>query len=368
MTQKRDYYEVLGVGRNAATEDIKASYRKMAKQYHPDANPNDKKASEEKFKEISEAYAVLSDPEKRARYDQFGHSGGNAGFDQGFDFTGVDFGDIFGDLFEGVFGTSNRRREGSRRRKGTDLQYNLEITLKEAAFGCEKVIKFSRNEGCSSCNGSGAKPGTTKHTCNTCGGSGQVRMTQGFFSVARTCDRCRGEGSVIDTPCASCRGTGRVMKAQSITVKIPAGVETGSRIRINGEGEPGSYQESNGDLYVALIVREDETFKREGNNIFCDVSISFVMAALGGEVDVPSLSGEKIKLKIPIGTQSHVVFRIKGKGIASLHGYGFGEQYVRVMVVVPTNLSTEQKKLLRDFDDMSGKGKGFTGKVKDMFK
>jgi molecular chaperone DnaJ len=366
LAQKRDYYEVLGVNRNAGADDIKSSYRKLAKQYHPDANPNDKKASEEKFKEISEAYAVLSDPEKRARYDQFGHS--VHGSEQGFDFSGVDFGDIFGDLFEGVFGTSNRRREGSRKRKGTDLQYNLEINLKEAAFGCEKVIKFSRNEGCSACNGSGAKPGTSKHTCNACGGSGQVRMTQGFFSVARTCDRCRGEGSVIDTPCVSCRGTGKVMKAQSITVKIPSGVDTGSRIRINGEGEPGSYQGSHGDLYVVLIVREDETFKREGNNVFCDVSISFVMAALGGEVDVPSLSGEKIKLKIPAGTQSHVIFRIKGKGIASLHGYGFGDQFVRTMVSVPTNLGSEQKKLLRDFDDLSGKDKGFMGKVKDVFR
>ncbi len=355
------------MSRNAGAEDIKAAYRKLAKQHHPDANPNDKKTAEEKFKEISEAYAVLSDPEKRARYDQFGHTGGY-GSEAGFDFSGVDFGDIFGDLFEGVFGTSNRRREGSRRKKGTDLQYNLEINLKEAAFGCEKVIKFSRNEGCSACNGSGAKPGTSRHTCNSCGGSGQVRMTQGFFSVARTCDRCHGEGSIVDTPCVSCRGTGRVVKAQSITVKIPAGVDTGSRIRINGEGEPGSYQGSPGDLYVVLIIREDETFKREGNNIFCDVSISFVMAALGGEIDVPSLSGEKIRLKIPAGTQSHVVFRIKGKGIASLHGYGFGDQYVRTMVTVPTNLNAEQKRLLRDFDDLSGKDKGFMGKVKDVFK
>ncbi|MFH1098280.1 MAG: molecular chaperone DnaJ [Candidatus Desantisbacteria bacterium] len=365
--QKQDYYEVLGVGRNAQAEEIKSAYRKLAKQYHPDANPSGKKVAEEKFKEISEAYAVLSDSEKRARYDQFGHAN-TGGSEQGFDFSGVDFGDIFGDLFEGVFGTSNRRREGPKSRRGADLQYNLEINLKEAAFGCEKVIKFSRNEGCSACNGSGAKPGTTKRTCQSCGGSGQVRVTQGFFSVARTCDRCRGQGTIIDTPCVTCRGTGRIMKAQSITVKIPAGVDTGSRIRISGGGEIGSIQGTPGDLYVVIIVQENETFKRNENNIFCDVSISFVMAALGGEVDVPSLSGEKIKLKIPVGTQSHSTFRIKGRGIVSLHGYGSGDQFVRAIVVVPTSLSVEQKKLLRDFDDLNGRDKGFMGKVKDVFK
>ncbi|MGI9950819.1 molecular chaperone DnaJ [Moorellaceae bacterium AZ2] len=376
---KRDYYEVLGVDRGASQEEIKKAYRRLARQYHPDLNPGNKEA-EEKFKEIQEAYDILSDPEKRARYDQFGHAGveGGAGAGPGFggfDFKGADFGG-FGDLFDMFFGdafTGGRRRRGPER--GADVRLDLEISFEEAAFGAEKEVGVPRLERCPDCGGSGAAPGTHPVTCQACGGTGQVRITQrtplGYYQTIRTCHQCQGTGTIIPNPCKTCRGRGQVQRTRKIKIKIPPGVDTGARLRLAGEGEVGERGGPPGDLYVYINVRPHKIFRREGFDIFCEVPISMVQAALGDEIEVPTLEG-KARLSIPEGTQSGTAFRLKGKGIPRLNGAGRGDQHVVVRVVIPKNLTEQQKELLREFARLHGwepseKEKGFFRKVKDAF-
>ncbi|MGE0823159.1 MAG: molecular chaperone DnaJ [Candidatus Binatia bacterium] len=372
MASKADYYQLLGVNREATEDELKKAYRKAALRYHPDRNPGDK-AAEEKFKELSEAYQILSDPEKRARYDRFGHAAfeqgaGPGGFSGGFDFTGS-FEDIFGDIFGDVFGGG---RGGRRRaRRGEDLSYSMEISFEESAFGTEKTISIPRTVACGTCEGKGNKPGTTAKTCGVCRGSGQVRFQQGFFTVARTCNQCGGQGSVITDPCQTCNGTGAVRKTSTLQVKIPAGVDTGARLKLRGEGEVALGGGPPGDLYILLHVREHPLFKRQDNTVICDIPISFPQAALGTEIEVPTLEG-KIKLKIPAGTQSGNVFRLKGKGIADLRNGGRGDQLVRVMIETPKKLSPRQRELLEEFARLDGAdvhpmSKGFFEKVKELF-
>ncbi|MEW6608116.1 MAG: molecular chaperone DnaJ [bacterium] len=379
LTKKRDYYEVLEVNKNASVDEIKNAYRRLAKKYHPDVNPDNKKEAEEKFKEIAEAYEVLSDPQKRTQYDQFGHEGMKNIFgDRGFtwsDFTHFsDIEDILSSFFGGGFGDffgTGRTARTKRVYRGADLRYDLEITLKEAAFGCERKITIDRNEVCPICDGTGGKPGVGKKECPACKGAGQVRYTQGFFSIAKTCDKCYGEGMIITTPCERCQGRAKISRTRTISVKIPAGVDTGSQIRLRGEGEGGGHGGESGDLYVVIFVKEDKTFIREDNNIICELPISFSQAALGTEINVPTIDGERIKMKIPPGTQTHKIFRLKGKGIHSLHGYGRGDQFVRVIVVTPTQLTEKQKQLFEELGRISGSeiktDKGFFDKFKDAF-
>jgi molecular chaperone DnaJ len=372
---KRDYYEVLGVNRDASENEIKKAYRKLAMKYHPDRNAGDKKA-EEKFKEVNEAYEILSDKDKRTRYDQFGHAGvddsaGGFGRASGFGFDDI-FSDIF-DMFSGGGFSSGRNRKGPQ--KGNDLKYEIEIEFEEAAFGVEKEIKVSRQEECSDCHGTGAKPGTTKKTCSNCNGTGEVRYAQktplGQFVNVRTCDVCHGEGTIIEEPCSSCKGTGYTLKDKKIQIKIPAGVDTGSVIPLRGEGEPGLRGGPRGDLYVVIQVKPHPIFKRDGNDVICEIPITFVQATLGDELIVPTLDG-KIKYKIPEGTQSATVFRIKGKGIPRIRGYGRGDLYIQVIVEIPKKLNEKQKEMLRKFADIMGEDtheqrKGFFDKVKNVF-
>jgi molecular chaperone DnaJ len=367
--EKRDYYEVLGVHRNASETEIKKAYRKLAIQHHPDKNQGDKQ-SEEQFKEVSEAYEVLSDPQKRVQYDQFGHAGlsGGAGA-SGFGFGGgTPFGDIFEDIFGDLFGGRQQRRGGKR---GDDLLYNLEISFEEAAFGVESKIEVPYNKRCGTCSGSGAKPGTEPKVCPTCRGAGQVRFQQGYFSVSRTCSHCNGEGRIIDSPCSTCRGTGIARDTKSMSVKVPAGVETGNRLKLSGEGGEGTKGGSNGDLYVSISVRQHSVFSRENNDVICEIPISFVQAALGTEISVPTLDG-KLNLKIPEGTQSGKVFRLRDKGIPVLQGYGRGDQLVVLKVETPVNLKKRQRELLEEFAEISGEEihpmkKNFIDKVVDLF-
>lgn len=371
---KRDYYEVLGVARNASADEIKKAYRKLARQYHPDANPDDPDA-EAKFKEISEAYVVLSDPEKRANYDRFGHAGVDGQGFGGFGGFG-DFGGL-GDIFEMFFGGGTRRRTGPER--GPDIRTDLEITLKEAAFGLERDIKIPRVETCSTCGGTGAAAGTRPRTCPACDGTGQVQFAQstpfGRIVQSRTCDRCRGTGQVIEKPCPTCHGAGQVRKSRSIKVKVPPGVDNGTRLRLAGEGEAGLRGGPPGDLYVYIHVKPHRFFKREGDDLICEVPISFAQAALGDELEVPTLEGST-RLRIPEGTQTGTVFRIKGKGIPHVNGYGRGDQHVRVKVVTPSKLSERQKELLKEFARLGGEqlqSPGYTGeksffeKMRDAF-
>lgn len=367
---KRDYYEILEVNKNASETEIKKAYRRLAIQFHPDKNPGDKEA-EEKFKELSEAYAVLSDAEKRATYDRFGHAGLNnsGGFGGGFSGAGFDFSDVFGDIFGDIFGGGRQQR--GRGRRGDDLQYNLEISFEEAAFGVEKSIDIPYNKACTTCKGSGAKPGTDAKTCPTCRGAGQVRFQQGFFSVSRPCNQCNGEGKVIESPCSDCRGTGNVRDRKTLSVKVPPGVETGNRLKVSGEGGQGAKGGNNGDLYVALSVKPHPIFVREGNDVICEIPVSFTQAALGTEVEVPTLDG-KVSVKIPEGTQSGKIFRLKGKGVPVLQGYGRGDQHVVVKVETPTNLSKRQRELLEEFACVSGEEcqpqrQSFLDKVMGMF-
>jgi len=371
--QKRDYYEVLGVSRGSNDDDLKKAYRRLAIQFHPDRNPGDKH-SEERFKEVNEAYQVLSDPERRAQYDRYGHAafqGAQGGGFSGFDFT-QGFEEVFSDIFGDFFGTG-RGRSRSRTRRGDDLRYDLEVEFEEAATGAEKVIKFQRLAACDECNGSRARGGVSGvRTCPNCRGTGQVRTQQGFFSISTTCGQCRGEGTIIADPCPKCQGQGRLRKAQSISVRIPPGVDNGSRLKLRGEGEAGFSGGPPGDLYVVIHVREHALFARQDNDVVIEVPVSFPQAALGGEIEVPTLEG-KVKLKIPAGTQSGKIFRLKGKGIVDLHGYGRGDQLVKIAVETPRRLSARQRELLEEFAKVSGEdinhpmAKGFVDKLKEMF-
>jgi molecular chaperone DnaJ len=368
---KRDYYEVLGVARTAGEQEIKSSYRKLAMQYHPDRNPGNPEA-EEKFKECSEAYSVLIDAEKRARYDQFGHAAtGNGGFG-GFDpSTFTDFSDVFSDLFNGVFGVDVGGGRRSRAQKGSDARADVTLTFEEAAFGKKNEIRVRRYESCDSCRGSGAAPGKGPVTCTTCGGRGQVRYQQGFFSVARTCPACNGAGQVIADPCSKCKGEGRIMRERSIEVNVPPGVEDGTRIRYQEQGDAGFNSGPAGDLYVVLHVKPHSFFEREGKDLFCSVPVSFSQAALGAEITIPTLEGE-YKLKIAEGTQSGTVLRVRGKGVASLKGGGKGDLHVQVRVQTPTRLNKRQRELLAELAGTSSfenkpEPRGLFEKVKDIF-
>ncbi len=365
MATKRDYYEVLGLQRGAGGDEIKKAYRKVALKYHPDRNQGDAEA-EERFKEASEAYQVLSDEEKRAQYDRFGH----AAFEQGggFDFNAAGFEDVFGDIFGDFFGGRRGRRGPSR---GDDLRYDLEIEFEEAIFGVEKTVRIPRLAGCETCGGEGTRDGASRETCLACAGAGQVRYQQGLFSVAKTCGECQGAGTVIRDPCPDCGGAGAVHKRQSLSVKIPAGVDHGSRLKLRGEGEVGRHNGPAGDLYVVIYVREHPIYRREGLDVVCDVPIGMTQAALGTEIEVPTPHGV-VKMKIPSGTQSGKIFRLKGKGAPDLRGYGTGDMLARVAVEIPRKLTKKQTQLLEEFASLSGEdvhpqSKGFLDKVKEMF-
>jgi len=350
---KRDLYEILGVGKNASEDELKKAYRRLAMKYHPDRNPDDKDA-EVKFKEAKEAYEILSDAQKRAAYDQFGHAGVDPSAGGGFGGGGfggnAGFSDIFGDVFGDIFGGGQARgRGGQRVYRGADLQYNLAISLEEAVAGSTQKIRVPTSVECDICHGSGAKPGTSKKTCPTCRGQGVVRIQQGFFSVQQTCPHCHGTGEIIETPCGKCHGTGRVEEQKTLSVKIPAGVDTGDRIRLAGEGGPGENGGPPGDLYVLIEVKPHPIFKRQGADLHCEMPVSFVTAALGGEIEVPTLGG-RVTLKIPAGTQSGKIFRLRGKGVVPVRGGAAGDLMCQVHVETPVNLTSEQKNILREFE------------------
>ncbi len=369
---KRDYYEVLGISQDASEEEIKKAYRKLARKYHPDVNPGDKTA-EEKFKEVTEAYEVLSDPQTRARYDQFGHAGTqNGGFGQG-GFGASGFEDIFDMFFGGGFGGTSARRGPQR---GADLRIDLEITLEEAAFGVEKQIELPKLQTCLECEGTGSAPGTYPSNCKVCKGTGQIKTTQktmlGHFQTIKTCHNCNGTGKVIETPCDACYGQGKVRRNKKIEINIPPGVDTGTRLRVAGEGEPGDNGGPTGDLFVYITVKPHKIFERHGDDIWIEYPISVIQAMLGDEVKIPTLDG-KVKLKIPEGTQPGTSFKLKGKGITRLRGYGRGDQHVKIRVSIPTNLTEKQKALVKELSSTltsrndSNQEKGFFKKVKDAF-
>lgn len=388
MSEKRDYYEVLGVEKSASADEIKKAYRKMAMKYHPDKNPGDKEA-EEKFKEANEAYEVLSDETKRATYDQYGHAGmeggfGGAGGGSYGGFGGGGFEDIFSDIFSsfgggggfggfGGFGGGGGGRRGPSR--GSDMKININLSFKEAVFGTEKKIKIKRQEECPTCHGSGAEPGSEAHTCDKCGGSGQIYIRQqtpfGTIQQTTVCDKCHGEGEIIDDPCHTCHGSGIQEKERTINIKIPAGVDNGSILPLRGEGNTGARGGGKGDLFVYISVKEDPIFKREEDDVYLEIPVTFVQAALGAELVVPTVDG-KVKLKVPEGTQTGKVFRLKGKGVPNVNGRGRGDQYITVRVEVPRKLNKKQKELLRAFDKETGndnhqEGKKFWSKVKNAF-
>jgi len=372
---KRDYYEVLGVGKNASDEDIKKAYRKLAMKYHPDRNP-DSKGSEEKFKEAKEAYEMLSDPGKKEAYDRYGHAGvdpnmGGAGFGGG----AGGFADAFGDIFGDIFGGGGRGRgAGPQVYRGADLRYNLEISLEQAANGFDTTIRVPSWDSCETCHGSGAKPGTSPVTCTTCAGHGQVRMQQGFFSIQQTCPKCHGTGKIIPEPCTTCGGAGRIKRNKTLEVKIPAGIDDGMRIRSSGNGEPGMNGGPPGDLYVEIHIKQHPVFQREGDDLHCEMPISFVKAALGGEIEVPTLSG-KVAFAIPEGTQSGKTFRLRSKGIKGVRSGYAGDLFCHVVVETPVKLTERQKELLREFDRLTVEGgakhspqsKSWKDKVKEFF-
>jgi molecular chaperone DnaJ len=366
---KRDYYDVLGLNKNASTDEVKKAYRKLARQFHPDVN---KEAdAEAKFKEVKEAYETLNDPQKKAHYDQFGHTDPN----QGFGGAGADFGG-FGDIFDMFFGGGGGRRNPNAPRQGNDLQYGLRLSFEEAVFGKETEIQIPTEENCGTCHGSGAKPGTHPETCTHCNGSGQLNVEQntpfGRIVNRRVCNYCSGTGKMIKEKCTTCRGSGKVRKQKKISVKVPAGVDNGQQIRMTGHGEPGANGGPAGDLYVVFQVSEHEFFERDGDDIYCEMPLTFVQAALGDEIEVPTLYG-KVKLKIPAGTQTGTNFRLRGKGVKNVHGRGQGDQHIKIKIVTPKNLTEKQKQLLRDFSEISGtmpdeQQDGFFDKVKRAFK
>ncbi|GGQ27510.1 molecular chaperone DnaJ [Shewanella sp. MF05960] len=362
---KRDYYEVLGVGRDTSEREIKKAYKRLAMKFHPDRNPGDK-AAEASFKEIKEAYEILTDSDKKAAYDQFGHAGvdpnrGGHGGGQG------DFGDIFGDVFGDIFG-GGRRGGGQRQAaRGSDLRYNLELSLEEAVRGLTKELRIPTLAACDLCDGSGAKKGSSATTCGTCHGQGQVQMRQGFFAVQQACPTCHGRGKIIKDPCGKCHGEGRVEKSKTLSVKIPAGVDTGDRIRLTGEGEAGEFGAPPGDLYVQVSVREHAIFTRDANNLYCEVPISFSKAALGGEIEVPTLDG-KVSLKIPTETQTGRMFRLRGKGVKSVRSHAVGDLLCKVVMETPVNLNEKQKELLREFEaTLTGESKKHSPKAEGFF-
>ena len=370
---KRDYYEVLGVNRDAGDDEIKKAYRKLAMKHHPDRNP-DSKDAEEKFKEAKEAYEMLSDPQKKAAYDRYGHAGvdpsmGAGPGAQGFDGFADAFGDIFGDLFGG-----GGRGGRSNVYRGADLRYNLEITLEEAARGAEKTIRIPTVEECGTCHGSGAKPGTHPKPCPTCQGHGQVRVQQGFFSIQQTCPKCHGSGKIIPDPCRDCGGAGRTKKQKTLEVKIPAGIDDGMRLRHAGHGEPGLNGGPPGDLYVEIHIRKHAVFERDHDDLHCEMPISITTAALGGEIEIPTLEG-MARLKIPAETQSGKVFRLRGKGIKNVRNHVHGDLMCHVVVETPVNLTERQRELLREFEEISSgnatrhnpKAQGWMDKVRDFF-
>lgn len=354
---QRDYYDVLGLSRNASEQDIKKAFRRLAMKYHPDRNPDDDEALA-KFKEAKEAHDVLTDARKRSAYDQFGHAGvsGQGGFGGGggpSDFAGGGFSDIFGDVFGDIFG--GRGGGGRRTARGADLRYDLSLTLEDAVTGKDVKIRIPTTVECHHCGGSGAKPGTSPKECPTCHGMGQVRMQQGFFSIQQACPECRGTGKVVEEPCRHCRGVGRLQEEKTLSVKVPAGVDTGDRIPLAGEGEPSEHGGMAGDLYVQVVVQEHPIFKREDSHLFCEVPISVVVAALGGEIEVPTLNG-KVVLKVPAGTQTGKLFRLRGKGVKPVRGGPVGDLLCRVIVEIPVNLTERQKELLREFEESVSAG------------
>ncbi|MGV3626796.1 MAG: molecular chaperone DnaJ [Betaproteobacteria bacterium] len=350
---KKDYYEVLGVNRDASEDDLKKSYRKLAMKWHPDRNPDNPKA-EEHFKEAKEAYEVLTDAQKRAAYDQFGHAGvdPSAGAGAGAGFGG--FGDAFGDIFGDIFGGGGGGRQRSTVYRGADLRYNLEISLEDAARGTETRIRIPALEECETCHGSGAKPGTQPTSCTTCGGHGQVRMQQGFFSIQQTCPRCHGTGKMVANPCGTCSGSGRIKKHKTLAVKIPAGVDEGDRIRLSGEGEAGVNGGPSGDLYVVMQIKPHNVFTRDHNDLHCEMPVSFTTAALGGEIEIPTLDGYA-KIKIPAETQTGKIFRLRGKGIKGVRSSTHGDLQCHVVVETPVSLTSRQKELLQEFEAISNK-------------
>jgi len=375
---KRDYYEILGVAREASAEQIKSAYRKAALQWHPDRNPEKKEEAEHKFREASEAYSVLSDPQKRPIYDRLGHAGlGNRGFDPGSGFNATifeEFQDIFGDLFgfEEVLGGGRRRGRGQRGQRGADLRYDMSLSFEDAAAGVNTKIRVTRLENCESCKGTGAKPGSGMATCKTCGGRGQMSYSQGFFSITRTCPACQGVGQVIREACATCRGQGRIERERTLEVGIPAGVDSGTRLRMTGQGEPGTNGGTAGDLYIFLEVKEHSIFERRGADLLCTIPISVAQASLGDMIKIPTLKGEE-DLEIPEGTQSGQIFRKKGKGLPNPHG-GRGDLYVNIHVVIPSKVSKEQRRLLEQLGQSmrvenkpEERSSSFFDKVKDIF-
>ena len=371
---KRDYYEVLGVGKTADDDEIKKAYRKLAMKHHPDRNQGDARASEAKFKEVKEAYEMLTAPNKRAAYDRFGHAGVDpaAGGQGGQGFGG--FSDAFGDIFEGIFGGGGRGRGGSNVYRGSDLRYNLEITLEQAARGYETKIRIPVIEACETCHGSGAKVGTSPKTCTTCGGSGQVRVQQGFFSIQQTCPKCHGGGKMISDPCKACDGAGRVKRQKTLSIKIPSGVDEGDRIRLTGEGEPGANGGPPGDLYVQMSLKAHAVFQREADDLHCEMPVSFATAALGGSVEIPTLDGAA-EIKVPPETQSGRTFRLRGKGIKGVRSSHPGDLYCHVVIETPINLTGRQKELLHEFDEINRSDSGahnpreksFMDRMKDFF-
>ncbi|MCE2831060.1 MAG: molecular chaperone DnaJ [Oxalobacteraceae bacterium] len=373
---KRDFYETLGVAKNASDEEIKKAYRKLAMKFHPDRNPDSKQA-EDKFKEAKEAYEMLSDPQKREAYDRFGHAGvdpnmgGAGGAGAGF---GGGFSDSFGDIFGDIFGGGGRQRGGPQVYRGADLRYNLDITLEQAANGFDTTIRVPSWDECDTCHGSGAKPGTSATTCGTCGGHGQVRMQQGFFSIQQTCPKCHGSGKVIADPCSPCAGSGRVKRNKTLEVKIPAGIDDGMRIRSTGNGEPGMNGGPPGDLYVEIHIKQHAVFQRDGDDLHCEMPISFAKAALGGEIEVPTLSG-KVSFSVPEGTQSGKTFRLRSKGVKGVRSGFPGDLFCHVVVETPIKLTDRQKDLLREFEQLTAEGgakhspqsKSWMDKVKEFF-